>query len=343
MPWLLPASWLYGAGVWLRNLLFDKGLFKVQRAGVPVISVGNISAGGTGKTPLVEFLARLLRDRGIKVAVLSRGYGRVTSGYQIVSNGRQLCADAISAGDEPAQMAENLKNVVVAVDERRARGAERVFREFSPGVIILDDGFQHRSLHRDVDIVVVTAGEILETSALLPAGYQREPWSALSRADHLVVSGWYTQEEYEKAESRLADIIKKPVAGMQVVPVGIRRLLTGASSNREELRRQKFIAFSGIGNPERFSRTVAEYLGAPERHEVFGDHHRYDPQDLKQLWQIAENAGAQSLVTTQKDSVRLSSVPGISQLDERLPVHVLNVDASLTSGDALINSVMEKL
>ena len=239
MPWLLPASWLFGAGVRLRNLLFDTGAFTSHRAGVPVISVGNISAGGTGKTPLVELLARRLRESGARVAVLSRGYGRLTSGYQIVSNGQQLCADAISAGDEPAQMAENLKGVVVAVDERRARGAMRIAREFRPAVIILDDGFQHRALHRDLDIVIMTAGEILGTSELLPAGYRREPWSALSRADHLVVSGWDTQEEYRKAESRLSEIVAKPVAGMQLVPVGISRLLTGTSSSREELRKKK--------------------------------------------------------------------------------------------------------
>jgi len=341
IPWLIPVSWLYGAGVWLRNRFYDAKLFRMHTAGVPVISVGNISAGGTGKTPLVEYLAQHLSDSGKRVAVLSRGYGRLTSGYQVVSNGRQQCADAVSGGDEPAQMAENLKNVIVVVDERRAKGAQRIINEFNPELILLDDGFQHRGLERAMDIVVITTREILTRPALLPAGYRREPWNALARADYLVISDWSTEEEYRRAESRLAEMVSKPVTGMQVLPVGISRLVTGASSDRGELRGKKFVAFSGIGNPESFDRTAAEYLQSPVRHEALGDHHRYAPQDLKLLGRIAEEVRAEYLLTTQKDGMRLLAVPGIADLDKRFPVYVLRVQAVLKDGELLMKCLME--
>jgi tetraacyldisaccharide 4'-kinase len=156
-PYLVPLVPFYAAGMVVRNWLFDMGFLRATQVDVPVISVGNLDAGGAGKTPLVEFLARTLAAKGRKVAIVSRGYGRTTSGMVVVSNGFVICAEASASGDEPAQMAAKLSGVRVVVDEVRSRGAQYAVSKLGADVIVLDDGFQHRYLRRNVDIVVIPA------------------------------------------------------------------------------------------------------------------------------------------------------------------------------------------
>ncbi len=181
---LVPFSRVYGAIVAARNFFYDRGLFTITAVGTPVISVGNITAGGTGKTPLVEYIVRTILDSGARPAVLSRGYRRTTTGTVTVSDGVKVLADADRAGDEPAQIARKFPGCVVVVDEDRVRGARFLESAFHPDVIVLDDGFQHRALRRDLDIVVVADGA--GGSGLLPSGDGREPESSLRRADIVV-------------------------------------------------------------------------------------------------------------------------------------------------------------
>ena len=186
---LLPLSWVYGAVIAARNAAFDTGIFRCRSAGVPLIAVGNMTAGGTGKTPVVEMLVRLLRQRGVSPGVISRGYGRTGRGVVVVADRECVYADAGTGGDEPVQIARKFPGVPVVVGERRFEAAVTAVRRCGAQVIISDDGFQHRWLHRDCDLVVVDGSSDLAAEPLLPAGVRREPMRALRRAHMVALTG----------------------------------------------------------------------------------------------------------------------------------------------------------
>jgi len=185
---LLPISVLYWLVMTVRNWLFDKHVLPVTKLNVPVLSVGNIAAGGTGKTPLVEIVVRKLQARGRKPAIVSRGYGRITRGYLLVSGEGTKIASPRDAGDEAVQMAENCAGSVVAVGENRVEAVKRVLSESSADCIVVDDGFQHRYLHRDLNIVLMTAKELIGGDWMLPAGNRRESMISIRRADAVIIS-----------------------------------------------------------------------------------------------------------------------------------------------------------
>lgn len=341
MPSLLPLSWMYGAGVKFRNWLFEKGFFRVHRVTIPVVSVGNLSVGGTGKTPFVEYLAGILRDSGKRVAVLSRGYRRASKGYLVVSNGSQRCAESIAAGDEPAQMARNLEGVIVAVDEDRVRGAERLIKEFHPDVLLLDDGFQHRWLGRSLDSVVIPVTELLTRPRLLPAGAWREPLSSLARADLIVISECADREEYHRAAERIMKF-GKPLIGIRKIMKGFVSAVSDKLVSADDVK-GTYAAFSGIGNPGGFERSLKQYLGDPLALEVFADHYWYSESDLRRLERVAEKVGAAYLVTTQKDAVRLDGVKGLAELDSRIPIIALTVSVEVIDGEDQLKKLLEVL
>ncbi len=331
---LLPFSYLYGAGVALRNLFFDIGVLKTQRVSVPVISVGNISVGGVGKTPFVELLARRLSQHGRKVAIISRGYKRESSGTLVVSNGSLMCADADSAGDEPAQLASKLRGVVVIVDERRVRGARHAIQHFGAGIVILDDGFQHRYLHRDLNIVIVSSDEVLLGDRLLPAGNRREPLSALRRADIIVVSRCIDEEHFHRAEQRLRQRFDTPLSGVQIRASAVKKASSGFSVDLRSLSGKRVVAFSGIGSPEGFETTLASLKLDVKKHFIFADHHRFTSEDVKSVEDSARKAQADYIVTTEKDAARLSGA-GLEMKDfvERNPVYYVEIEHNVIAGE----------
>jgi len=300
---------MYGAVVALRNLLYDRRLARIHRISVPVISVGNISAGGTGKTPFVVELVSILQNLGKKPAIVSRGYGRKSSGFQVVSNGKQKCAEATTAGDEPAFLAERLQNVPVVVDEKRARGAEKVVELFAPDVVVLDDGFQHRALFRDCDIVLVTPAELGGHSHLLPAGYGREPIKALQRAHVCVVSKSRDFDEFEAAATRLKGRVDLPTIGLRTSVAEIRRFRSSEKVAQDVLRGKKVVAFSGIADGSSFDRTIGQLGANLLAHHRFEDHHWYTEADMKNIVESFRISGAEFLVTTEKDMVKLGDNP----------------------------------
>ncbi|GJQ19862.1 MAG: tetraacyldisaccharide 4'-kinase [Bacteroidia bacterium] len=325
----------------IRNLMFDRGILSRYRVDVPVVSVGNISAGGTGKTPMTEFIAARLKGRGLRVAVLSRGYGRASSGYQVVSNGHQVCAELQSAGDEAALLAENLTGVIVAVDENRVRGAKRLVSEFGPEVIILDDGFQHRWLDRTIDLVLVRPDDILGNPRVLPAGYLRESLKGLQRADCIAIVGARDGAKYQATVSAVERITGKPVIGFSLRPRRLVRLVTGGAVHPEEVD-GPCAAVSGIARPESFEQTLRELGMNVVRHTVFPDHYWYRPRDLRTLHSTARAAGAQWLVTTRKDAVRLASLEGLRDLDREVPFLVLEVSVAIDHGEEMLNQLLEQ-
>ncbi len=282
---LLPISLFYWLGVTVRNWFFDIGVLKIDNIGVPVISVGNISTGGVGKTPFVEMLVeRLMINHPL--AVVSRGYKRKTSGTVVVSDGSRKLASVENSGDEPIQLALKYPELIVVVDERRVRGAQKAI-ELGAKVILLDDGFQHRYLHRNLDIVILTAEEILNRNLLLPAGNRREPLTSLKRANLIAVTRCADIKEYEHAcaMGRESNSLpsKTPTIGLKAELKAFKCLSSNEIVQTEELTNKNVIAFSGIGNPKSFEDLVMKANIKVEKHITFSDHHWYKDDDIKTI------------------------------------------------------------
>lgn len=309
-PIFIPLSWVYAIVVWIRNRLFDRGVLTTAEAGVPVISVGNITAGGSGKTPVVIEIGRFLLIEGKKVAVVSRGYGRKTTGSVVVSDGTSIVSDAHNGGDEPMQIAAALSTAIVIVDENRVRGARRAVKEFGAEVIILDDGFQHRHLARSLDIVVMDAHRSPFDTNLVPAGFRREPLSELNRAHCIIV----TKVRNEDEASVLLN--NKNIVGIHYAfhssyaPVALKDLATGAERPLNELPGRSILAVCGIADPESFRRTITSIGGHVAELMSFPDHHRYDRRDVASILSTRNTIRAEIILTTEKDAVKLSAFAG---------------------------------
>ncbi len=343
-PLLLPLSLAYGAGVVVRNWFFDIGLLRSQRVSVPVISVGNLSAGGSGKTPFVELLARKLTQKGKKVGVISRGYKRETRGTIVVSNGFAKCAEAADSGDEPAQMASKLSGVVVVVDEHRVRGALYAIQKFGVNVILLDDGFQHRYLHRDVDIVVVPAEEAAHPGWMIPGGNRREPVSSLNRADVIAISRCSSAQEFLAAKASIDSRSDKKVIGLATKVSAFKRASTGFSVDLAGLRGKSVVAFSGIGNPKQFEGTLHSLGLNVKDHSSFPDHHSYSEHELEELENVVRTSGADYLVTTEKDLARINSGGSTrNAFIGRAPLFYVEIEQSVIDGESTLNNILDRL
>jgi tetraacyldisaccharide 4'-kinase len=300
---LLPFSFLYWIAIVLRNWFFDIGILKTTKIGLPVISVGNISAGGVGKTPFVEWIIESLAPR-YQLAVVSRGYGRKSTGTFVVSNGKQILASAEESGDEPLQMARKYSKTIVVVDEQRVRGAQKAMM-LGAQVVLLDDGFQHRYLHRDGNIVILTAQEIIHGDFLLPAGNRREPMNTLQRADIVVISRCRTLEEFYLASQKMS-WLQRPVVGMQTKLKFLRSVQTNNEIPVDTLKNKSAFLFSGIGNPESFEQILATPDLKIVGHLRFPDHHWYSDNEMIRIQALAMNAKADAIISTEKDFSRLS-------------------------------------
>lgn len=304
-PLLLPASWLYGGVIALRNAAFDSGLFRTHDVGIPVISVGNISAGGTGKTPLVEETARMLAKHGVRTGILSRGYGRESVGFRWVRRGTTVDTDSQQCGDEPVQLALNLREAFVAVCEDRVEGAQTMIAEEGIGALVLDDAFQHRWIGRCYDVVVMTAPEVLERGVLLPAGRLREPMSSLRRAQAVVVTGCVQDNLCMKLRERLGSLTDLDIFYTYPVLTGFRDAVSDRFFDAKQLARKRILAVSGIGNPSSFRESLARAGMDVVSHIAFGDHHEFTPGDLYALRDECRRETCDAVVMTQKDVVRL--------------------------------------
>ena len=341
---LLPFSILYWFVITARNWFFDIGILKVTRLTVPVVSVGNISTGGTGKTPLVEVIVQKLRARGRKPAVLSRGYGRRTRGFLLVSRGENATASVLEAGDEPVQLAEKLKDVIVAVGENRVDAAKKILAETSADCIVLDDGFQHRYLYRDLDIVLLTAGELDKPQWLLPVGSRRERMTSLRRADAVVTSKCKDAPDFKTATTRLQGNMPNNIAGFRLVPSSMRRVSNGECIKRRIDTKVPVMIFSGIGDPNSFRQSVEDFGFLVKKSIVFADHHWYSGADLDKLRSEFSAEKMELMITTQKDLVRLRSLKQVSDdFFKQLPVHVLEVVPEFVGGEELIDKLIEKI
>ncbi|MCU0531049.1 MAG: tetraacyldisaccharide 4'-kinase [Syntrophales bacterium] len=301
----------YGAAVRARNRLFDLGALPQEDAGCPVVSVGNLTVGGTGKTPMTIRVAGMLRERGMRPAVLSRGYGgKSTAGVLVVSDGRQTLAGPDEAGDEPVLIARRLPGVPVLAGAKRALTGRYARENFGADVLVLDDGFQHRWIRRDLDIVLLDSREPLGNGFLLPRGPLREPPASLERAGVVVLTR--SEGRTEPLDGGLAGL----VAGRPVLRTRIRPTTLVATDGTEmplaHLAGRTVFAFAGIARPESFRQTL-EGLGASVAgFAAFPDHHRFGAEDVTRLERGLGETGAEILVTTEKDGVKLSGLAAFS-------------------------------
>jgi len=322
---LLPIYLPYLCIASIKNLLFNKDIFSITKLNCKVISVGNLSMGGTGKTPMVIALAKALQKK-YAVAILSRGYGRKTKGMQLVNSGNGTIKDWTIVGDEPWLISKTLPGVPIVVDTNRIRGGNYLIDKFAPDLILLDDAFQHRKIHRDIDIV------LLDASKKTFFQFWREPFSALKRADLLVLTKGGNAKTIFQWEKR---------AKKQGVPIFDINYSANSVLNRtmdrkikiEELQGKSVIIFSGIGNPVSFTKTVEQLNCKILKILTFKDHHKYTISDINKIQSAYTKYKADLLLTTQKDIIKLPP--------SDLPVFAVPIEMNLTT--ELINDILKRM
>lgn len=302
-----PLASLFGLGVRMRNALYDRSLVGARFLAGPVVSVGNLSLGGSGKTPFVILLSELLKARGVKFDILSRGYGRRTKGVALVDPG----GASQEFGDEPLLMARHLGVPVVIGEDRHEAG---VFAEqkFGPQLHLLDDGFQHRALARDFDIVLVTPDDARDR--LLPAGRLREPLASLVRADAVVLASGASAEAFPLENKRVWRVRRGILA--RDIP-------------------ERPIVFCAIARPQNFVLQLRTAGIEPAAEAFYRDHHAYSQSDIRDLLRLREQSQAGGFVTTEKDAVNLG--PYLAALD---PLAVVPVKMDLADAPNAVDTIL---
>ena len=343
---LRPAALFYHVIVQLRNALFDRHLFKTWNSPVPVVSIGNLSAGGTGKTPLVEWVVKYYLSIGCTPAIVSRGYRRESKGVQLVSDGQRIMLGSREAGDETAMLAWNNPNAIVIVAEKRKDAVTYLVKRFAkrlPSVIILDDAFQHRQIQRELNIAVINASEPFLKAKMLPEGRMREPLKNLTRADLIVLNKISDPQKAEAIEKKLEKtgkpVIKARLATAELV------CFSGEFTTSDEARSMKNInafAFAGISSPESFLESLRKEGVNIVANRCFPDHAPYSAKKLKAIRHEAEAKGL-SLITTEKDYFRMLGYPELIRILTTRPCYYLKIETDIFEGKEILQSMLRKV
>jgi tetraacyldisaccharide 4'-kinase len=348
-------SKLFEVAIKVRRFLYNVRILRDSTLGVQVIAIGNLTVGGTGKTPVVEKFARELRDQGRTVAILSRGYRSKpipvhkwflnklllrddTRPPRVVSDGKSLLLDSEMAGDEPYMLASNLKDVVVLVDKDRVKSGRYAIEKFGCDTLLLDDGFQYWKLRgRRQDIVLVDRQQPFGNERLLPRGTLREPPSHLARANTIFITK--SDGHSEELRRRIAQI--NPTAGVIECihhPLYLEDVFTGQRAGLEFLKGLKVASLSGIAQPESFEESLVKVGADLVYSKRFADHHRFTQQEILNAINRGKKRMAEAIVTTQKDAVRFP------KLDRRdLPIYFLRVEIKILSGAADFQDCVRKI
>ena len=331
---LPPLSILYGAVTRSRLSLYRRGTFQTTKLDRPVISIGNITTGGTGKTPLVEFVARTIASQGKKVCILTRGYGRKDPHLQvIVSDGYGVLASPAEAGDEPYLLATKLTGqaAVISSADRIAAGHEAI-KDFGTECFVLDDGFQHLRLARDLNIVTIDATNPWGGGSLLPHGRLREKPEGLSRADSVVITRC---DQVANVDALREEILRlageRPIFNSRMQPVRV----VGLKNSSETLAPPaRVVGCCGVGNPKSFFENVRQMGFEIAVQKSFPDHHVYSQDEIDSLIRAAKDAGATSLITTAKDAVKLRT------LSFSIPCYVLEIEIAIDNAEELTRLII---
>ena len=341
---LYALSRVFQVAIKTRRFLYNVRILRDSTLGVQVIAIGNLTVGGTGKTPVVEKFARELRDQGRNVAILSRGYRSKpvpfhqwlfnkillrddTTPPRIVSDGKSLLLDSEMAGDEPYMLASNLKDVVVLVDKDRVKSGRYAIEKFGCDTLLLDDGFQYWKLRgRRQDIVLVDRQQPFGNELLLPRGTLREPPSHLSRASYIFITK--SDGNTEELRRRIASL--NPTAGLIECihhPLYLEDIFTGERLGLELLKARKVASLSAIAQPESFEQSLVNLGAELVYSKRFADHHRFTQQEILNAINRSKKRQAQTIITTQKDAVRF---PKVDRRD--LPIYFMRVEIKILTG-----------
>lgn len=338
-------SWVFSGVVQSRWWLYRKRILRDQPLGCLVVVVGNLTVGGTGKTPVVEKFARSLADRGRKVAILSRGYKSkkqpalnrwlswITHAEppppKVVSDGKAMLLDSDQAGDEPYMLARNLLNagVVVLVDKNRVKAGHYAIKKFGADTLILDDGFQYLPLRGQLNLLMVDKNNPFGNHCLLPRGILREPVKHLRRASYVFLT-----KSDGKPAPELEQIIRRHKADAEIIECAHRpQYLQKVNSNQRldlsHLQQRKIASFSGIATPESFEDFLRNLGGSILYNQRFMDHYRYRIEEIDHIFRRAVDAGAEMVVTTEKDAVRIPD-----NYEPSLPFYYLRLEVDILSG-----------
>ena len=322
----------YGVGVRLRTLLFGLGLLRSKRLPCPVISVGNLTAGGTGKTPLVMWIAKVLAEKGVPVAILTRGYKRKKASGPLLSDGKSVFLSQEESGDEPYLMAQLLRQIPIFVGKDRFRNGQLALAKFGVRAVVLDDGFQHLPLHRDLDIVLIDASISFGDGHLLPRGILREPLSHLRRAHLFLLTKVEDPEACRPLETELHRVHPAPIFHSHFEPVGLVRP-RGEVDDLRVLQGRRMIALSGVGNPGYFASQLNKIGLRVIREIIYPDHHVYTAKDVASL--AGHLKEADGIVTTEKDMVKLKNL-GIGHL----PLWALRIRFKIWEQEEFLKGVL---
>jgi tetraacyldisaccharide 4'-kinase len=352
---LFALSKVYQVGVKIHRWLINVRIFRDSTLGVQVIAIGNLTWGGTGKTPVVEKFARVLRDQGRNVAILSRGYrskppplaNRLINKLlfrhdrtppRVVSDGKSLLLDSETAGDEPYMLASNLKDVVVLVDKDRVKSGRYAIEKFGCDTLLLDDGFQYWKLRgRRTDVVLVDYQQPFGNEYMLPRGSLREPPSHLSRANVIFITK--SDGNSDELRRRLAQF-NSSAGIIECVhhPLYFEDVFTGERHDLDLPKGKKIASLSGIAQPESFERSLVALEGELVYSKRFVDHHRFSQQEVLNVINRSKKRQAQAIITTQKDAVRF---PKIDRRD--LPIYFMRVEIKILSGAKDFHDCVQKI
>ena len=350
------ASRFYRMGIQFRNWMYDKRVIRNHALGCLVVSIGNLTCGGTGKTPVVEVIARTLSAHGRRVAILSRGYRskkrslwsrlsmiftdqKIEFPPKVVSDGKNLLLNSDFAGDEPYMLASNLKDVAVLVDKDRVKSGIYTIDHFGTDVIILDDGFQYLMLKAHINIVLVDSTDPFGNGHVLPRGILREPIKNIRRADYIFL----TKSDGSRKLRHLKNFLRRHNRRAEIIecchrPKHLVKLFTGETLPLEKLSGMKVAALSAIARPESFENFL-EQLGAElVCKDHYADHHRYTQQEIIDFINQAKAAGAEYIVTTEKDAVR---IPRLERCD--VPLIYLRIQIDILSGQENFDQCISRI
>ena len=343
-------SLIYGLLVNIKLAGYKYGIFQKQKLDCFVISLGNVTVGGTGKTPTAQRLARDIRDMGYRVVILNRGYRAKWHGeVGIVSDGKRLHMDAAEAGDEAYMLAKHLPEVPVLIGAERAKTGRYAMEHFGAEVAILDDGYQHWQLERDLDILLVDAVNVFGNGYILPRGTLREPISHISRADICLMtkvdqaaagSCDYIRETVHRynPEARIVESIHQPRCFIPLTEWYVN--IASQGIDIAQMRGQRIMAVSAIGNPASFEQTLSD-LGAVIIESLrYPDHHDYAMSEMTDIFQQAENAGAEAIVITEKDAVKIPA--DVAREKWSIPIYVICVEVNFQKGSEGLANLLKK-
>lgn len=313
-----PLSPFYSLLMRVRAFLYERGVLKATQLPVPVISIGNLTMGGSGKTPMVLYVAELLKKNGVRSIIVSRGYGgQATKPVNVVSDGRNILLDAHSAGDEPRMLAEALPGVPVITGAKKAEVAAQGIADFAPGIVILDDGFQHLALKRDINLVLFNSRMPLGNGRVFPGGDLREQTKALRRAHAFVITGADAKSDtFKKTLTKLFP--EKPVFEGRYAYTAVLHSQKPGKHGPSFIKGMKLYGFCGIANPTVFEESLDKMGVQVVGFAGYQDHYNYQAADIARLAALAESAGAEGLIATEKDYVKLAGL-----IPQNMPVLAL--------------------